>query len=368
MALRILLVCALASCVAAQSQTDDRAIPRTHIEGSTLYPRLLRVEYGPSETRGHLLASTDGIIFRSTDDGRTFQFVSKVPTIEGSHKRCCATLWELPSNTGALKAGTLLFSASYYEGTEAAIQIYTSTDEGKTWTYLATPIKRGGTPKHGLWEPEFTIAKDHSLVMFWSDETDPCCSQKLSQIRTRDGKTWQDERDTVRSSEQLLRPGMIVVSKLKKDVFFMTYEVCGPAYHCNVYQRSSRDGWDWGKPEDMGQKVVSRTGQYFAHAPTNHVLPDGRLLLVGQMLFEADGKISPLNGSLLFISNSRFPQQWDSMPAPVSVPTAFDNYCPNYTSVLLPTSDKKHIIELATDYNAEHKCVTYEGVAKLPKK
>jgi hypothetical protein len=340
----------------------------THIEGSTLYPRLIRLEHGAAETKGDLLASTDGVIFRSVDDGRSFQRVARVPTIQNSHQRCCATLWELPVNIGELKAGTLLFSASYYEGTEAAIQIYTSTDEGKSWDYLATPVKRGGTPGHGLWEPEFLIAKDGSLVMFWSDETDPCCSQKLAQMRSTDGKTWRDERDTVRSTDQSLRPGMVVVSKLRSKRYFMSYEVCGPGYTCNVYQRISRDGWNWGKPEDMGRKVVSKTGQYFAHAPTNHVLPDGRLILVGQVLFEADGETSKQNGTLLFLSDKSFPKRWDTMPAPVPVPKAFDNPCPNYTSVILPTADERHIIELATDFTADHRCTTFEGVSVLPPK
>jgi hypothetical protein len=368
MALRLVTVCALALCLAVHAQSDDRTMPRTHIDDSTLYPRLIRLEHGPAEIKGHLLASTNGIIFRSIDDGRSFQRVTRVPTIEGSKERCCATLWEMPVDVGSLKAGTLLSSASYFEGKEAAIQIYTSTDEGQTWNYLATPVKRGGAPKRGLWEPEFIIAKDGALVMFWSDETDPCCSQKLTQIRTTDGTTWRDERDTVRSTQHPVRPGMIVVSKLRDNRFFMSYEVCGPGYQCIVYQRISRDGWSWGKPEDMGRKAVSKTGQYFAHAPTNHILPDGRLILIGQVLFEANGDKSMQNGSVLFISKRPFPRQWDRMPAPVAVPDAFDHPCPNYASVVLPTSDGKHIMELATDFTPDRKCTTFEGIAALPQK
>jgi hypothetical protein len=75
-------------------------------------------------------------------------------------------------------------------------------------------VKRGGTPHHGLWDPEFLVAKDGALVIFWSDETDSCCSQKLTQMRSTDGVTWKNETDTVESESQPDRPGMIVVGKL----------------------------------------------------------------------------------------------------------------------------------------------------------
>ncbi len=66
-------------------------------------------------------------------------------------------------------------------------------DQGRTWSYLAIPVVRGSR-EHGLWEPEFTLADDSALVMFWSDETDGCCSQKLVQMRIYDGTTWRDQR------------------------------------------------------------------------------------------------------------------------------------------------------------------------------
>jgi hypothetical protein len=230
-------------------------------------------------------------------------------------------------------------------------------------------VKRGGTPHHGLWEPEFIIAKDGSLVMFWSDETDPCCSQKLTQIRTTDGVTWKDEFDTIKSANEPDRPGMIVVSKLHNGKYFMSYEICGPTYHCFVYSRTSKDGLKWGKPAEAGTKVVSTTGQYLAHAPNNHIMPDGHVLVAGQLVFEADGKASGDNGNILFVSNKKNPlKPWTTMPAPVPVPTAFNNPCPNYSSAMLPTADGKYLIEIASDYDSEHKCRVYEGILPLPPK
>jgi hypothetical protein len=355
--------------LAAHAQTDERIVPRTLIQGSTLYPRLVRLSHGPSETNGHLLASTERLIFRSTNDGRTWEPVTEVKPTEGSRIRCCTALFEMPQDVGSLKAGTLLFSGTFAEGGTASVQVYTSNDEGQTWKYHSTPVKRGGTPHHGLWEPEFEIAKDGSLVVYWSDETDPCCSQKLTQMRTTDGVNWKDETDTVKSSAQADRPGMIVVSKLPNGKYFMSYEICGPTYHCFVFSRMSKDGWNWGKNTEMGTKVVSTTGQYLGHAPNNHYMPDGHVLLAGQILFEADGKTSKDNGSVLFVSDKKNPlKPWTTTPAPVAIPAAYNNPCPNYSSAMLPTADGKYVIEIASDFNEEHKCKVFSGILPLPPK
>ncbi|HEY4355534.1 MAG TPA: sialidase family protein [Acidobacteriaceae bacterium] len=355
--------------LALHAQTGDRTMPRTLIQGSTLYPRLIRLQHGPSDTNGHLMANTNRNIFRSTDDGRTWETMAEIDAIEGSHERCCAALWELPQDVGELKAGTLLFSGTFSEGTSAAVQVYISTDEGRTWKYHSTPVKRGGAPHHGLWEPEFLIAKDGSLVIFWSDETDPCCSQKLTQMRSTDGVTWKDEIDTIKTADQSDRPGMIVVSKLPDRRYFMSYEICGPTYRCNVYSRMSEDGWNWGKASDAGTKVVSTTGQYLAHAPNNHFMPDGHIFLAGQLVLDADGKTSKDNGRVLFVSNSKNPlKPWTTTPAPVAIPDAFNNPCPNYSSAMLPTADGKYFIELASDFNGGRRCGVFEGILPLPPK
>lgn len=355
---------------AATAQSADRTLPSTVMQGSSLYPRIVRIAHGPAETRGHLLASTNHTIFRSTDDGRTWQFVTDITAIEGSHTRCCTALYEVPEDVGELKAGTLLFSGTFTEGNSAAVQVYVSADEGRTWKYHSTPVKRGGAPHHGLWEPDFLLAKDGSLVIFWSDETDPCCSQKLAQMRTTDGVTWKDETDTVRHKAQSERPGMIVTATLPDGRYFMSYEVCGPIDHCWVYSRMSKDGWNWGDSEDMGTKVVTTTGQYLAHAPNNRYMPDGHILLIGQMVFDADGRLSKDNGIVTLVSDPKNPlKPWTTVRAPVPIPAAFDSPCPNYSSAMLPTQDNKYFMELASDFlrsGSRGGCTVYYGIQPLP--
>jgi len=270
----------------------------------------------------------------------------------------------MPQRVGKLQAGTLMFAATYYIGDARAIEIYTSTDEGRHWRYSATPVS-GGDPTHGLWEPQFTVATDGALVIFWSDETDPCCSQKLAQSRTYDGENWEAPSNTVASLIQADRPGMAVVTHLPSGLYFMSYELCGPA-SCTVFYRTSTDGWNFGAPDNTGTKVQTASGQYFEHAPTSTWSPsvisnNGSILLVGQVLYEADGSVSANNGKLLFVNNTADGSgPWYTITAPVQVPGAYDNYCPNYASPLLPSLDGTAILEMASDYDTSSGlCMTY---------
>jgi len=353
-----LAACVFLSPLAAHSATG------THLANSTLYPRLIRLRHAPRALQGTLLAKTGDKLFRSTDDGRTFTFLVSVDPAAGSKERCCSTIYELPRRIGHLKAGTLLYSGSYFSEGTPAIEIYTSSDDGAHWQFLATPIKAGGE-HHGLWEPEFTIAKDGSLVMFFSDETDPCCSQKLVQMRTSDGFHWDPRRDVVASRSQKDRPGMAIVTRLPNHTYFMSYEICGPVAHCQVYSRTSADGLNFGHPSDFGTKAITTTGQYLAHAPANIFDPDThQIILVGQVLYEADKRVSPENGKVLFTSDSLDGSgEWHTRPAPVEIPTAYDNYCPNYSSALMPAADG--LLELASDYDAAHHCTSYFAVLPI---
>jgi len=226
------------------------------------------------------------------------------------------------------------------------------------------PVSGGGYAGDGFWEPQFTVANDGALVMFWSDETDSCCSQKISQIRTYNGTTWQDRGNAVASNTQADRPGMAVVSKLGSGTFFMSYEICGPG-NCNVYSRTSKDGWNFGTPSNLGTLVQTTSGQYFKHSPTNAWSPsvlssNGAILLVGQQLFDSTGAVDPNGGSVLFANQSSDGSgQWYTIAAPVAVSNPTNNYCPNYSTALLPAADGSSIMELASSPNGSGQCVSY---------
>lgn len=351
------------------------------------YPRLVRLTYGPDTSNGWIVASTTGKLFVSKDDGKSFQFIGDAPARDGSRIRCCETLYELPQAIGKLPAGTLLYSATYSVGAalpaarpgsgfanmrdrgEPAIEVYASTDQGAHWNYLSTPVMgRGEKGTGGLWEPTFSVARDGSLVMFWSDETYLCCGQKLPKIRTSDGITWRDSSDVVASTNPADRPGMIVISKLPTGNYFMSYEICGdPAtgHKCAAYYRLSRDGWNFGPPSDPGKRIENAEGQFFEHAPANIWTPSpishqGVLLVVGQVLHNADGSVAPQNGKVLFM-NPRLDgsNPWITIRAPVEVPNAYDNPCINYSSALMPTQNGAALLEFAGDFYDLHKCGMY---------
>ncbi len=377
-----------------------------HLPHSTLYPRLIRLHHAPRALNNSILAKTGNRLFRSLDEGRTFTYLATVPTHnleagspgvgkdDPDKERCCSTLYELPGKLGRFNAGTLLYSGSFFSHGVPAIEIFTSTDQGVHWQYLSTPM-RSGDDHHGLWEPAFSTANDGSLLLFVSDETDPCCSQKLIQTRSVDLLHWEPRRDTVvgpspaaatppgaaSSPESAAspgtaaspgaaaspghdRPGMAVISALPGGAYLMSYEVCGPTAHCQVYTRTSADGIDFGPPSSFGTRAVTAAGQYLAHAPLHVFDPVTRqIVLSGQILYEPDGTVSRRNGELLFVNAAPGGRQpWSTMPAPVQVPTAYDNFCPNYSSALLPTS--RGLLELASDYDRRHTCTSY--FATLP--
>ncbi|WP_419804199.1 hypothetical protein [Terriglobus sp.] len=312
------------------------------------------------------MASTTGRILESVDEGKTFQLISRPTPVAGSSERCCATLFEMPRTVGSIKEGSLLYAASDFTGGVPSMELYQSTDEGHTWSFHSV-IKRAGDGKHGLWEPHFSIARDGALVVFWSDETDACCSQKLMQARTVDGHNWVDFRDTIATTVQSDRPGMVTTTKLPNGSYFMTYEVCGH-FQCGVFARTSPDGWNFGDPTDLGRLLRTGDGSYFAHAPQTVWIPNdgGMLLVIGQMLYKSDGTVDAVrNGRTIFQNTSVDGSgPWSPMAAPIDVPRSFDNYCPNYSSALLPVAAGT-LLELATDYDEKRQCITYSDVMSM---
>ena len=111
----VLSVCLFACIGSAHAATG------TVLQGSTLYPRVVRLEHGPANTYGRLIASTNGIIFQSNDNGASWNLLGPVPTAPGSSERCCATLYELPQQVGSLAAGTLISAGAYFSGDRKSV-------------------------------------------------------------------------------------------------------------------------------------------------------------------------------------------------------------------------------------------------------
>lgn len=335
-----------------------RISPEAPIPGSEGYPRIVRVMNESEHYTGELIASSRSDLFSSNDHGKTWTRISTVDaSSNGLTFRCCETLFQLERQVGSLPRGTLIYAAAYLKGSTPAIAYFTSSDHGRAWQYQGIPVARGDL-HHGLWEPQFEIADDGALVMFWSDETDPAHSQKLVQMRNYfKGAGWEDQRDTVASGVKQDRPGMAVVSRVSNGRFFMTYEVQGPRFSGTVHARVSTDGWNFGDPSDLGFVPKDEKGDYFKVAPNNTWLPgsgqeSGRIIVVGRNLIDSNGKQAPLDGQVLFANaDPEGHGTWSSLPAPVKVsgiPPSTNINCANYSSALLAYPNGLGLVELAT--------------------
>lgn len=340
--------------------------------GTQLYPRLIRLAHS-GDANGQILASTVsfdpdgyGAIWRSTDDGATFTEIGTVRDPASADGLCCASLYELPSAVGGMPAGTLLWAGSFGQAPtdrRMSIDLWSSTDHGATWSSVSTVLTAPNTG--GVWEPEMHVDAEGQLVLYYSDETQqPTHSQALMEVLSSDGVTWSAPRPVVALPDSAARPGMAVVRTRADGSRIMTYEICGSTYGCDVYYRTSADGADWGDPTAPGTRIVATDGRYFAHTPNITITPDGTIVLVGQLVYNAAGDIDASNGALLMTNADGGAGAWTPVTAPVAVPTAYDNYCPNYSSALLPTADGTGVVEIATDYNGTE-CDAYFGTGSI---
>ncbi len=355
----------LAAPVAAQT-----ALP---LNRPTYYPRVIRLAHGSA--KGRLLASFDvgkaGAIYESPDNGRTWQPVAEV-TETTPPRSCCSGLWEVPQPLGATAAGTLFWATSV--GTDqggrgpCSIRLYRSLDGGRSWAYFSTPV----SGFIGLWEPEFNVDAQGRLVVYYSSEERKAAgyNQMLAHKVSADGGlTWGEEVLDVGLNDGRQRPGMPIVRRLPDGRYLMSYEICGLG--CDAYVRTSPDGVRWGNLVDPGTRVESTAGHHFAHAPTvawapQKGNPNGQLLLIGQLLLNnADNAVAADNGRVYMVNAQNGAGPWTEVPAPVPVPDAKDNPCPNYSSQLLPAADGLTVLEVALRFVGD-KCQAFYQTAALP--
>ncbi len=195
------------------------------------------------------------------------------------------------------------------------------------------------------------MAADGQLVAHWADESDKeHHDQKIVQARSRDGVRWSAPIDTVVNDDFFVRPGMPGVRQLPDGSYFMVYEVCNLAEPlCSIYWRTSPDGWDYGDPNDLGTGVRTAEGKYPRHTPTIDVTRDGAILLVSEMLVNADGSHAVNNGAAILVNRRRGAGAWGEIPAPVTNPGVNNEGCRNFSPSLLVMGTS--VLEVATDYD-----------------
>lgn len=216
------------------------------------------------------------------------------------------------------------------------------------------------------WEPELSMAADGALVVHWADESDKSRhDQKIVQARSWDGVHWTDKRDTVRSTDFFVRPGMPGVRQLPDGTYFMVYEVCNlDEPLCSVYFRTSSDGWDYGNPLDLGTGVRTADGKYPRHTPTIDVTGSGSVLLVSEMLVGADGSHAAGNRASILVSERGGEGTWREVPAPVRTPGVNNGGCRNFSPALLVSADDRSVLEISTDVD-DGVCKPYYAIGPI---
>lgn len=351
---------------------------RLLFDGVGAYPRVIRLAHSGSYN-GRLIASVNsrregdgvGLFFESVDGGLTFQPIGAVREPDGTQGRgqCCGTLFELPRQVGSMPAGTLLWANT--TGWEVPLgerhvkqRLWRSIDHGRHWGFLADVATSPNG--YNAWEPELSVALDGQLVLHWADESDkPDHDQKIVQVRSRDGVHWGDLTDTVASDNFFVRPGMPGVRRLVDGTFLMVYEICNlPEPLCAVYVRTSADGWDYGDPSWLGTGVRTGDGKYPRHTPTIDVTRSGRVLLVSEMLVNADGSHAVNNGAAVLVNDQGGVGAWREIAAPVGTPGVNNEGCRNFSPTVLGSPDEVTVLEISTDFDGGV-CKAYYAVGPI---
>ncbi|MCP2203578.1 BNR repeat-like domain [Lentzea flava] len=338
------------------------------------YPHAIRLEHGSHKgeilVALHRYASVD--VLRAGRSGKKFQKLSTFSDPTSRWVLCCGHLYELPRQVGDMPAGTVLWagSAGLREETMKA-RIWRSDDGGETWRYLSECAR--ATNPYGLWEPDLSVDAHGRLHCYFSDESeDAVHSQYIGRTVSSDGITWSAKEKVVAVRPRGYRPGMPQVKRLPTGEFYLMYEICGQPdqYFCEAFHRTSPDGVSWGDPAWFGNRPVTKSGRYFAHTPSIALAPNGtergRVILMGQMLMGADGKVDPGNGRTVFISENGGRDGWYEAPAPVAVPGARDDLCPNFHPAGVASLDGRSLIGFASDYASNGKCYTSWATGDLP--
>jgi len=335
------LLLSLPMLSAARPSVPETAIG-TRLAAGTGYPSLVRLTHQSDRAaNGRLLLVFEqpgmaGIpLYESDSDGRQWRFMENVT--DQAHRgdaswqlRWQPNITELPRASGPLAAGTLLLAANATgndaKGGVAAedLQLYVSTDQGRTWHYRSSIVRGGGHPSdkdnHGVWEPNIRILDDGRMVAYYSSEQHKAegYNQLLAHKVSLDGgRSWGAEHIDVAVPGGVERPGMAVVDRLPDGRYVMSYEDIDGPQNGHVYLKFSRDGLDWGDPADRGTPVQTASGEWPAASPIVKWLPVGGRDGVMAVLAERAGGGGDPGGRSIYWNNDLGLGPWWEQAAPV---------------------------------------------------
>lgn len=289
---------------------------------SAAYETLIQLNHS-GESNGTLLATfatysvgfdnPDGYnIYESTDNGKSWQVIANVQDTlnTGLEDNLQPHLFELPSDIGSFKAGTIFLSACSKDAKVSKITLFYSTDAGKSWTQYNKNLAEGGAAGYGgntedpnafrgVWEPFLTYEEStNRLYCFYSDETLPKeghKTQKMAYIYTEDLVTWSEKSYVANCAN--LRAGMMSVTKMGNGEYFgvyMTGEIAGAP----LYYKTTTRLDDWGNPSDIGTRLESVDKKSAGQSPWCTWTPAGgecgTLIVVGKYMIEDQNSTSKM--------------------------------------------------------------------------
>jgi hypothetical protein len=257
-------------------------------------------------------------IYHSKDGGYTWKERSRVQDqVNGWGLRYQPFLYVLPKDFAGYKAGTVLLSGSSIptDLSVTQIELYASTDSGKTWKFVSH-IATGGEarPNNGLtpvWEP-FLMLYKNKLICYYSDQRDPKYGQKMVHQTTTDLKTWGPVVDDVKYPTYTDRPGMPTVALLPNGKYIMSYEYGGGPH-----------GSDTSYQFPVHYKIASNPEEFDAAVglpvvATNGVIPLGSPYVEWSPVGGKNGTIivSGHSSTDIFINKGLGAGDWVAVPTP----------------------------------------------------
>jgi hypothetical protein len=327
------------------------------------YPRVIQLQHYLAG-KGQLLATFSRRgplpVYRSTDNGETWQFFSEVTGLRGQ-----PALYELPQPMGEFPAGTIMAAgmADVTDQAKSVMALHYSRDGGRSWQFLST-IDEGGRGPYDpgqrafmtrftpIWEPYLYADAAGRLVAYISDERykKDGYNQLLDhRVSSDGGRTWGALVFDVAIPDGLTRAGMAVVTRAGNGRFFMTYEMVGlPGYPLEprsnpVHFRISTDGINFGDPRDRGILIQDRWRQFLWATPyivwSPYPAPNGTLIASGRAVMRYElGQV----GNGVMVNSRNGEGLWTLIETPI-------HYVPNpsgYSQTMIPLGDGREILQL----------------------
>lgn len=336
---------------------------------------------------GNTFTVTDGSgepqsfgVYRSADHGATWSEVSVVPdAIHGWKFAQQPMLFEVPKplgGPGGLTPGTILLVGNYEAPNVANqdIEVYKSTDHGRSWSYLSSCVT-GGASGHGTWEPYLALDANDHLNCYFSDERQNTSgySQIIGHVSSSDGgRSWGAESADVGVADGVTRPGMAAVVRTYGGQYVMAFETVGET-DSQVHIKVSKDGAHWGDESDLGTLAATSDG-YFLGAtpeliaiPPSKAYPMGELVLGAKVFFDNGGNQDVATGNVVLVNTTGGAGSWSRANAPLGLDPAptLSPDCNNYKPGLAWTGRGSEVIELTPRLISPNVCGIVYGRASV---